>query len=297
MTRSVYVSIGLPVYNGEDYLEAAIASLLAQTFTDFELIISDNASSDRTAEICEQFAAQDERIHYSRNAENLGAAENFNRVVHLARGEYFKWAAHDDLCEPTFLERCVEVLDADPTVVLCSTGVGCIDWAGNLRPPKHDPPRNLRSWEPAERFRAIVLQTFWSYEIFGVVRLETLRQTLLQTANYGGDRAILAELSLHGRFFQVPETLFWRRFHLKQSTCLPTQQQRLRWNAGKRKVQLWERGCISFVRAIFRTPLDWRDRLACCAIVVQYLTKRENWLYFLPRHWRQRKPLPGGVTN
>jgi glycosyltransferase involved in cell wall biosynthesis len=284
------VSIGLPVYNGENFLEAAIASLLAQTFTDFELIISDNASSDRTEEICRTYAAQDPRIRYSRNPENIGAAENFNRVVELARGEYFKWAAHDDICAPTFLEFCVEVLEDDPSLVLCSTNVGCIDWSGNPVPVKQDPSRPLRSWEVSDRFRAIVLQTFWSYEIFGLMRLAILRKTQLQKANYGTDRAILAELSLHGRFAQVPEVLFFRRFHLKQSTCLQSKQQRHQWNAGKRKRKLWERGVVSFVLAVFRAPIEGRDRILCLGIVLQYLTRPANWKYFLPRQWRTRKP-------
>lgn len=301
MNSRPWVSIGLPVYNGEDYLEDAIAAFLRQTFTDFELIISDNASSDRTEAICRSFAAQDPRIRYYRNAENIGAAENFNRVVHLAGGKYFKWAAHDDLCEPTFLERCVEVLDSDPSVVLCSTEVGCIDWAGTIINPKRDVPRHLHSWDPVERFRAIVLHTFWSYEIFGLIRLDVLRKTQLQRANYGTDRVILAELSLHGRFIQVPETLFFRRFHLKQSTCLQSKQQRMQWNAGQRKRKFWERGCISFVQAIFRVPLSghgssgvglWTNRLLCCWIVVRYLTKPANWLYFLPKQLRKRLRRP-----
>jgi glycosyltransferase involved in cell wall biosynthesis len=289
-TPTPCVSIGLPVYNGENFLEAAIASLLAQTFTDFELIISDNASSDRTEEICRSYAAQDDRIRYYRNSENIGAAENFNRVVHLARGEYFKWAAHDDICAPTFLEFCVDVLEDDPSMVLCSTEVGCIDWSGNSVPAKQDPPRPLRSWEVSDRFRAIVIQTFWSYEIFGLIRLETLRQTQLQKSNYGTDRAILAELSLHGRFSQVPEVLFFRRFHLKQSTCLQSKQQRHQWNAGKRKRKPWERGFISFGVAIFRAPIGWSDRILCLGIVLQYLTRPANWRYFLPQQWRTRKP-------
>ena len=113
------VSIGLPVYNGENYLTSAIETLLAQTFTDFELIISDNCSTDRTQDICRSFCDRDARIRYVRQAKNLGAVRNFNLVFHYARGEYFKWAAHDDVCAPAFLQRCVERLDANPSVVWC----------------------------------------------------------------------------------------------------------------------------------------------------------------------------------
>ncbi|MCB0187328.1 MAG: glycosyltransferase family 2 protein, partial [Caldilineaceae bacterium] len=113
------VSIGLAVYNGEPYLADAIRSILSQSFTNFELIISDNASTDRTAAICQEFAARDSRIRYSRNATNIGGANNENRTFRLARGEYFRWAAHDDICAPELLEKSVAVLDQNPDVVLC----------------------------------------------------------------------------------------------------------------------------------------------------------------------------------
>ena len=106
------VSIGMPVYNGADHVAKAIQAILSQTFEDFELVISDNASSDGTDQICRRYAALDPRIRYCRNDHNLGAAANYNRVFELARAEYFKWAAHDDLYAPEYLERCVAELDS-----------------------------------------------------------------------------------------------------------------------------------------------------------------------------------------
>ena len=114
------LSIGLPVFNGERYLAAAIGSVLDSSFSDWELIISDNASTDGTQALAQSFAQQDARIRYLRNATNIGALPNFNQVVHASRGEYFKWLAYDDLCGPDLLSRCVEVLDRDSTIVLCS---------------------------------------------------------------------------------------------------------------------------------------------------------------------------------
>src|SRR5512139_3267591 len=113
------VSIGVPVYNGENFLKDALDSLLAQTFKDFEIVIADNVSTDQTEEICRSYAAKDARIRYYRNETNIGAGPNHNRVFELSRGEYFKWVCHDDMCAPEFLERCIEVLDRDPSVVLC----------------------------------------------------------------------------------------------------------------------------------------------------------------------------------
>lgn len=284
------VSIGLPVFNGENYLEAALESLLMQTFTDFEIILSDNASSDRTAEICQAYAAKDSRIRYYRNAHNIGAAENFHRVFELSRGKYFKWAAHDDLCKPTFLERCVNILEHDPSVVLCSSETGRIDWAGNEQTPKRDCPRPLDSWKVSDRFAAIVLQTFWSYEFFGLIRSTVLHKINLQRINYGSDRVILAELSLQGRFAYVPETLFFRRFHLKQSTCMQSAKERQQWHSGDRKRNLfWERGSVGFAQAVLQAPITNLERVQCMGIVVRYVTRTSNWFYFLPKRFRGAK--------
>ena len=127
------VSMGMPVYNGERYVAEAIESVLQQTFGDFELVISDNGSTDSTRSICEGYAARDPRVRYFRSDANRGATWNFNRVVELSRGEYFRWAAHDDRIRPEYLERCVAVLDADPEAVLCYTQVEIIDAAGASR--------------------------------------------------------------------------------------------------------------------------------------------------------------------
>jgi len=124
------VSIGVPVYNGESYLACALDSMLGQTYGDFELIISDNASTDRTPEICRQYAARDPRVRYLREEQNRGLAWNFNRVVEVSRGDYFKWAAYDDVCAPSFLARTVEVLDNDPHVILATSVAALIDAQG-----------------------------------------------------------------------------------------------------------------------------------------------------------------------
>src|SRR3989339_68658 len=117
--RRPLVSIGLPVHNGEHYLRKTLKSLLSQTYPFIELIISDNASTDGTEAICKAYERLDERIRYFRSDRNRGAAWNFNRVLELAGGTYFKWAAHDDLSAPDFLASCVRILETDRSVVLC----------------------------------------------------------------------------------------------------------------------------------------------------------------------------------
>jgi glycosyltransferase involved in cell wall biosynthesis len=113
------VSVGMPVYNGQEYLREAIQSILTQSFYDLELIVCDNASTDRTAAICREIAAGDSRLRYYANPTNVGVTENYNKAFALSRGEYFKWASSNDYCAERFIERCVDVLDRRSDAVLC----------------------------------------------------------------------------------------------------------------------------------------------------------------------------------
>ena len=125
------VSIGLPVYNGENFLADALESLIGQTYGDFEIIVSDNASTDATEEIVRRYMADDERIRYYRNDHNLGANPNYNRTFALARGEYFRWHAHDDRCDAKYLELCIDLLERDPSVSLVHCKTAYIDRNGD----------------------------------------------------------------------------------------------------------------------------------------------------------------------
>ncbi len=211
------VTIGLPVYNGEPYLVQAIESLLGQTYPRFELIISDNASTDGTSSICRDFERRDPRVQYSRNETNVGAAVNYNRLVDMARGEYFKWAAHDDLCAPEYLEQCVDVLDREPSVVVCYPRTRIIDEEGR---DKGEYPDDLHLDSPRthERFRDVMFREAGECNaVFGLIRTPVLRRTGL-IGNYpASDMILLSELALHGNFHEVPEPLFQRRDHPETS--------------------------------------------------------------------------------
>ena len=111
------LSIGMPIFNGELFIHQAIKSILAQTFTNFELIISDNASTDSTREICEKFAKQDNRIRYFRQESNIGIHKNFNFVLKQAKNEYFAWAAVDDHLDNDYMEKNIKVLESDKNIV------------------------------------------------------------------------------------------------------------------------------------------------------------------------------------
>lgn len=207
------VTIGMPVFNGEIYVLQALESIVDQTYTDFELIISDNASTDGTERICRAYAARDPRIRYYRNESNLGAVANFNRVFEFARGEYFKWAAHDDVLAPTYLEKTVAALDADPGAVLCQSLVRIIDEKGKELAIYDSNLRGTDSPRASDRFAPVILIYHICAEILGLIRADAMRRTALHARYHGGDRALQAELSLLGRFMQIREPLFMQREH------------------------------------------------------------------------------------
>jgi len=212
------VSIGMPVYNGDVFLRDALDSILSQTFADFELIISDNGSTDGTQAICEAYAARDGRVRYYREEVNRGAAWNYNRVVELARGEYFKWAAHDDLLAPTLLERCVQGLESDRSAVLCFTDDQDVDIDGKaddrFRRQSHV-PASWRGCSPvlSDRVRNLTRMDYDCEEVFGLIRLEILRRTRMIQSYTDSDRTLLVELGLYGPFRMIPERLFLHRHH------------------------------------------------------------------------------------
>ncbi len=211
MSEAPRVTLGVTTCNVERYLASAFDSVLAQDFGDFEVVVCDNASTDSTWEICQRYAAKDSRFRIYRNEVNLGEAGNFARVVSLARGEFFRLTAHDDLMAPTLLSRCVEALDADPTVIMAYPRSIIIDDDGEEQGPyPHDAA--IISSRPGERIRALMRSWQICNEIFGLVRTEALRQTRLLSATLpSADRRVLMELVVRGRFAMVDELLFYRR--------------------------------------------------------------------------------------
>lgn len=276
------VSIGMPIYNAEKYLRESLDALLAQTYSDFELIISDNASTDATEEICREYQSKDSRIRYYRNQTNLGGAKNFNRVFELSGGEYFKWAAYDDLCAPEFVERCVEVLDSQPSVVLCYPKGKEIDEEGReIREYTED--LNIRSSKPQERFYQLFETNglYHGVQTFGVMRSSALRQTLLLGNYPHADRALLAELALRGEFCEVPEYLFERRIHEGNSIHKGRAQKEkvtdevlANWfdpkNKGKLLLPRWRR-YYEYWDAVGRADLSWDERISCYLQIMRRL--------------------------
>jgi glycosyltransferase involved in cell wall biosynthesis len=292
------LSIGLPVYNGENYLAAALDALVSQTYDNFELIVSDNASIDGTEAICRDYAARDPRVSYHRQEVNRGAAWNFNHTFELARGEYFKWAAHDDLHAPTFLERCVAALDANPALVLCFTQAAVVDERGRLVEADPDVTgdrtvhgvsladealrlRCVASGRPHERYRGVLLYSTRCYEVFGVVRSAAMRRTGLYRSYNGAEKVFLAELALEGRFAEVGESLFFSRWHpgrFSATTSAAAQSLYVNPKASRRIVLPRQLRCTwGYTSLLARPGLPSMERLRCGLVLGRYLLQGAKW--------------------
>jgi tetratricopeptide (TPR) repeat protein len=224
MSERPFVSIGLPVYNGENFLRQALEALLAQDYEHFELIISDNGSKDGTETICREFQARDARIRYVRHAENRGSPWNFKFVAEEACGEYFLWAAHDDLWSPSFLGKCVAMLERYPSAVLCCTEINFIDGAGR-RSVHYANYKNIETLgrSPVGRIHELISRIGW-FAIYGLIRTEATRKISLGMSEYGCDVILLLELLLQGDFAKVAEPLFSFRIVIEGKTAEDYQQ-------------------------------------------------------------------------
>jgi glycosyltransferase involved in cell wall biosynthesis len=270
--RPPRLSVGLAVFNGADYLDEAIKSLLTQTFEDFELIICDNASTDRTQEICEHYAAVDDRVRYYRNPKNIGGANNENLTFALSRGEYFRWAAHDDICAPELFERCIETLDRTPDAVLCYTRSVIIGGAGDIKCEVFHEKGMAAT--PARRLRELAFRDHGCEATYGVVRSKILAAAGLQKNYTDSDRILLCALALRGRFIQLDEPLFLKRYHEKNQYL--DWRERMFWfePEGTRHLFLphWlELGDLT--TAVLRAPLGLRQRAACLGWVSVWLAR------------------------
>jgi len=270
------LTIGLPVYNAEKYIAQALESLINQTYGDFEIIVSDNASTDRTPDICNQFARRDKRVVYSRNTVNIGASPNFNRVFALSGSPYFKWATADDYWAPTMLEKCLNVLKEDPTVALCYPQATLVDADGS-NPQPYEDVLHLVQESPRERFTAFMTRIRLCHQHQGVARSEMLKRTRMLGEYFGSDINLLAELSLYGKFHEYPERLFFRRFHKDSGSWArdsDEHQARRYYAASKpRMAYVGWRQHIAFFRAVSRAPLKLSDRFA----LYRYLARRLRW--------------------
>jgi glycosyltransferase involved in cell wall biosynthesis len=280
MNAAPRLSIGLAVYNGENYLAESLDALLGQSYEDFELIISDNASTDKTVGICQRYAEQDSRIRYIRQPYNIGLAPNHNFVFQRARGELFKWASHDDLYARDLLQRCVDALDHHPHVVLAHSWTAIVDDSGAVVKAL-EYPLATASLRAPERFRSMLFANGGD-DVYGVMRADVLRRTALHGSHHHADRTITTEIALHGPFHQVPDWLYFRRDHPEReeracptvrTRCAnmdPRRADRLRHPAAR----LYGEYILAYIMAIQRAPLSLADRRQCYRYLAQWFASR-----------------------
>ena len=265
--RVPLVGLGMPVYNGARYLKATLDSILAQTFTDFELVICDNASTDETELICRRYAAADPRVRYHRNPSNVGAHPNYNLAFELSRGTYFKWTPYDDLLRPGYLAACVEALQETPEASVCQTHLAFIDG--------HDQPLGTcradlfeaQSPLTAERFAAAVLRAHSCYDMQGLHRRAVLQRTRRLASFHGSDRALVAEMALLGPFLCVPRALMQVRDHdTRYTRAITDPAARAAWHdvklAGRKTFPHW-RLYRTYFELVAGASLSPGERLSC----------------------------------
>lgn len=263
----------MPAYNGEATIASAIEALLAQSFGDFELVVGDNASTDGTAEVAMRYAQADPRVRVERRASNLGANANYSLLAREARGEYFKWASSNDWCAPTFLQRCVEVLDARPEVVVAypktrlfvESLADATDYEDGL---------DLEEDDPSARFLRVRSTMQLSNAMNGLIRLSALRRTRLMPGYRSADMVMTGHLALLGKFVEVPEYLFYRRMSPETATRLRSDEDVTRhFHPGHGAESLFQSWRIQF---------GWSNTLVTAPITA---TEKLRLLPWLLRGW------------
>ncbi|MEG3614426.1 glycosyltransferase family 2 protein [Isoptericola haloaureus] len=275
--RPPRVSIGLPVYNGEEYLDDALASARRQSFEDIEIIVSDNGSTDGTSDLCRQAAAEDDRVVYRRYDENRGGGWNYMNVARLARGEYFTWLAADDVKLPGFTGSCVELLDADGRAAFACSRAQVIDEQGVVIETLHDGAMGLDAPDAAARVRNL-LRAQASHVVYGLIRSSVLRQTRGMIAMVGDDIVLNTELLCRGPMLQSDEFLFRPRRHGAQLSQQGHEQ--VRWHAPRAAVRFafpQTRLNAELFRAVARAPLPAGEKVRAWSAVAS------SWV--VPR-WR-----------
>ena len=213
------VTIGLPVYNGASLCRIAIESVLAQTYPNFELLISDNCSTDETEEVCREYAQRDSRVRYTKTERNLGSAGNFCRTAELARGQYFRWIAHDDSIHPDFIAECLAIAEADPEIISVAPIIEIVDRAAGMKRQSVVSYTGRRRWSSnrLEQYAQMMEELaycethsdglFMVAYLFALHRLSLLRRTRLVMPFISSDYVLAAELAMWGKLAFVNKPL------------------------------------------------------------------------------------------
>ena len=322
-TPRTEVTAGLPVHNGDTYLDEALGSLLAQRYDALRVTVWDNASTDRSLEICDDRAARDRRIAVHRNGQNIGAAANFNRAAERCETPLFMWANHDDLWDPDYVARCVAALETAPDAVLAYARSHKIDHDGepiaelmaDLGLDDPEPHRRLRAFH--DWFRHCDENGLWSTSeieglwipVYGVMWTSALRSTDLIGQYISSDTILLEELLLHGRFVEVPATMFGKRDHPARSMRdSRAYERRLTWFTGRTPGRFlfpkW-RMLRGRMEAVARAPLAPGERAKCLVEMLAFYVRRphegkslvKEALINMARSVRMRADRPGPLER
>jgi glycosyltransferase involved in cell wall biosynthesis len=269
------VSVGMPVYNGEEFIHQAIDSILQQTFEDLELVISDNASTDKSEQICREYAAKDKRVRYIRNEKNIGASDNYNAVYLNSDSEYFKWVSCSDICEEHFLEKCIEVLDADPSVILSYPKTVLFEktiedgqvFVDNM---------HIMDDNACVRYQQFMDRVQLNNAMNGVLRSKALKHSALIKPFFSSDTALMAELALYGKFYEVDGSYYYRRMDEKTATHLKSADEVLKhYDPDMKNLMLFQEWKLQYeyFTAIRRAPITAAEKKC----VYRYFFKQLRW--------------------
>jgi glycosyltransferase involved in cell wall biosynthesis len=257
------VSVAMPIYNSQQYLAESIEAHLNQTYQDFELILTDNASTDGSEEICRSFADKDSRVKYHRNPQNVGAAGNFRRGFELSEGRYFRWSPSDDLVSPNLLQSAVDILDRDPSIFVAYARTKLIDDKSEIS-GDFEENLHLMNDRPAERWKAVHRNLRLGNLHYGLCRSSTLRKTGLLRNYSGGDFPLIAEMSLYGKFFEIPDAFFYRRMHEKASSAMKNSADVMALYDPKKRGKLFLYNWVHLganLKSIARAPVSFPEKI------------------------------------
>lgn len=278
MTQPVpRVTIGMPIYNGENFLRLALDTVTAQTFTDFEVLLCDNASTDGTAGVCREYVARDSRFRYLPSETNRGASWNYNRALDMCQSPYLIWLAHDDRWRPTLLEKCVQAMDSNPGVSLVYPRSVFID-EQNRELWHFDAGLHLRDPDPVKRFTQFMRRHaaggFYGNPAFGLFRVSTLRRIPAVAPYPGSDKVMLGEMALNAQVHEIPDVLFERRDHPKRSVrACATLSENADWflpgsgQKTKHRIRVW---AYKFAEGIWRSKHPLGVKLRCYAALMTH---------------------------
>jgi GT2 family glycosyltransferase len=306
MSAAGLVTVGVPVRNGERHLGAALASLLGQDVDGLVVVVSDNASTDASAELVADLASGDDRLRLVRRPVDVGANANFNGLVDHCATPYFMWSAADDVRSEGHLAACLAAMDGAGPDAAAVAGTGppggtrspsggdgppvvahgaavLVDDAGEAMGIDIGEQARAAHGGPGARFTDVLLHEVWCTPVFGLLRADVLRRTALLRPFYGSDKVLLAELALLGRFALVPGATLWRRCHDRQSTVLDARAKRT-WAAGRaRRRPSGADALAAYVGLAARAPLPPAERARALGGVARLAARPDKFRKaFLP---------------